>query len=92
MTHYEKQQSSSTVRRLSGGRARSAKSGAIAGDALPDLLSPVELSTYLGIPLATVYGWRTRGEGPPGVRIGRHVRYRAEDVLGWLDGLGVRDQ
>ena len=89
MTQDEKQQGSSAARRLSGGRAHRKQGGAVAGDALPELLSPDELSTYLGIPLATVYGWRTRGEGPPGVRIGRHVRYRAEDVLGWLDGLGA---
>jgi excisionase family DNA binding protein len=89
MTQDERQQGSSTARRLSGGHAHRKQSGGNAGDALPELLSPDELSMYLGIPLATVYGWRTRGEGPPGVRIGRHVRYRAEDVLGWLDGLGA---
>jgi excisionase family DNA binding protein len=89
MTHDEKQHGSSKARTLSGGRAQRNRGGGLAPGALPELLSPDELSMYLGIPLATVYGWRTRGEGPPGVRIGRHVRYRAEDVLGWLDGLGA---
>ena len=49
------------------------------------LLSPVELASYLGLPVATIYRWRTYGEGPPGFRVGRHVRYRLEDIDQWLD-------
>jgi excisionase family DNA binding protein len=49
------------------------------------LLSPEELSSYLGVPLATVYRWRSRREGPLGMRVGRHVRYRLRDVERWLD-------
>ncbi|MDP8929777.1 MAG: helix-turn-helix domain-containing protein [Actinomycetota bacterium] len=49
------------------------------------LLSPAELADYLGIPVQTVYQWRHRGEGPPGYRVGRHVRYRWIDIQGWLD-------
>jgi excisionase family DNA binding protein len=49
------------------------------------LLSPEELASYLGVPLATVYRWRSRREGPPGIRVGRHVRYRQKDVERWLD-------
>lgn len=54
----------------------------IAGDRR--LLSPDDLSEYLGIPVQTIYQWRHRGEGPPGYRIGRHVRYRWVDVQAWL--------
>ena len=32
----------------------------------------------------TIYHWRRTGYGPPGVRIGRHVRYRPEDVRAWV--------
>jgi excisionase family DNA binding protein len=49
------------------------------------LLRPDELASLLGIPLATIYRWRSRGDGPPGIRVGRHVRYRLEDVDRWLD-------
>ena len=49
------------------------------------LLSPEELASYLGVPLATVYRWRSRREGPLGMRVGRHVRYRLKDVDRWLD-------
>jgi NAD(P)-dependent dehydrogenase (short-subunit alcohol dehydrogenase family) len=33
-----------------------------------------DLSEMLGVPVDTLYGWRHRGEGPEGYRIGRHVR------------------
>lgn len=48
------------------------------------LLSPHELAAYLGLPVATLYQYRYRGEGPPGYKIGRHVRYRWSDVQVWL--------
>lgn len=49
------------------------------------MLAPHELAAFLGIPLRTVYRWRSRGEGPRGYRIGRHVRYRLDDIERWLD-------
>ena len=49
------------------------------------LLTIVELSEMLGIPVDTLYGWRHRGEGPQGYRIGRHVRYRRAAVEAWLE-------
>lgn len=33
----------------------------------------------------TVYHWRRSGYGPKGARVGRYLRYRPEDVRGWLD-------
>jgi predicted DNA-binding transcriptional regulator AlpA len=41
--------------------------------------------TKLGIPVNTLYGWRCRGEGPPGYRIGRQIRYRRAAVETWLE-------
>ncbi|MGX7825629.1 helix-turn-helix transcriptional regulator [Actinokineospora sp. 24-640] len=46
-----------------------------------------EVAAYLRVPVTTVYQWRTRGYGPVGRRVGRHLRYRAEDVARWVDGL-----
>ena len=43
-----------------------------------------DLAEYLGVPVNTVYKWRTTGDGPRGLRVGRHVRYRREDVLAWV--------
>jgi excisionase family DNA binding protein len=51
-------------------------------------MTPTEVSNYLGVPLATVYGWRYRGTGPPGIRVGRHLRFRSSDVERWLDARG----
>ncbi len=48
------------------------------------LLSLDDLAAFLGVPKRTLYSWRYRGEGPVGYRVGRHVRYRREDVEAWL--------
>lgn len=48
------------------------------------LLTTQELADYLKVPRGTLHQWRSRGEGPPGFRVGRHVRYRAQDVEAWL--------
>lgn len=49
------------------------------------LMTLVEVSQLLGVPIATLYGWRHRGEGPTGYRIGRHVRYRRTAVEAWIE-------
>ncbi len=48
------------------------------------LLSLPEVAEYLGVPLPTLYQWRSRGEGPPGHKIGKHVRVRRDDLEAWL--------
>lgn len=48
------------------------------------MLSPDEVAELLGISVRTVYAWRYRGDGPPGFKVGRHVRYRPSDVEAWL--------
>jgi excisionase family DNA binding protein len=48
------------------------------------LWTPQALSDYLGIPVATLYQWRQRSEGPPAVRLGKHLRYRPQAVREWL--------
>ncbi len=48
-------------------------------------MSIVDLSKMLDIPIETLYGWRHRGEGPVGYRVGRHVRYRRTTVEAWLE-------
>ena len=53
-------------------------------------MTPDELATYLRVPLGTVYNWRSRGDGPRGYKIGRHVRYAVEDVDIWLDSQADR--
>ncbi len=54
-------------------------------DSLDRLLTVQELANYLGVPVATIYAWRYRHEGPPGFRVGRHVRFRQSDIEEWLN-------
>ncbi len=51
---------------------------------MPNLWGPKELSDYLGVPVQTIYQWRTRGYGPPGHRVGKHLRFKPADVDEWF--------
>jgi excisionase family DNA binding protein len=42
-----------------------------------------DVSNFLRVPVATIYQWRVRGEGPPAMRIGRHLRFDPESVRSW---------
>lgn len=42
-----------------------------------------DLAAYLGVPMQTIYAWRTTGYGPRGIRIGKHLRWRATTVVTW---------
>ena len=44
-----------------------------------------DLATYLGVPVSTLYLWRTRGKGPRAFKVGKLVKYRREDVAAWLE-------
>lgn len=55
-----------------------------ASDDLLPLITASDLSEYLGVPTGTLANWRYQGRGPAFVRLGRHVRYRAQDVLDWI--------
>ena len=56
----------------------------------PDrLLSIQEVSTLLQVPVATLYQWRFKREGPPAMRVGRFVRYDPTDLRRWLDARKV---
>ncbi len=52
---------------------------------LDQLLTVEDLAEYLDVPVATVYAWRHRRQGPPGFRVGRHLRFRWSDVERWID-------
>ena len=52
---------------------------------LDPLLSAQQLADYLDVPLATLYAWRHRRQGPPGFRAGRHLRYRKSDIDQWIN-------
>ena len=53
---------------------------------LPDrFLTPVDLAKLLGVPVETIYQWRYKRTGPPGFRVGRHVRFDPAVVRKWID-------
>ena len=54
-------------------------------DRIDQLLTVQVLAEYLGVPVATIYAWRYRRQGPPGFRVGRHLRFRLDDVEEWID-------
>ncbi len=54
-------------------------------DTLDRLLTVEHLADYLGVPVATIYAWRHRREGPRGFRVGKYVRYRMSDVQDWIE-------
>jgi excisionase family DNA binding protein len=56
------------------------------------LLTSADLSAELGVPIKTLDQWAWKGGGPAFLKIGRHRRYRREDVDAWLDGRRVESQ
>lgn len=54
-------------------------------DAVEPLWGIAEVAAYLNVPQRTLYQWRHRGYGPPGRRVGRHVRYDPAAVRRWFD-------
>lgn len=54
---------------------------------LDPLWSIEDVSAYLGVPVNTLYQWRTRDYGPKGGRVGRYIRYRASEVVAWYDSI-----
>lgn len=49
------------------------------------LLTTKDLAEYLSVPVATIYAWRYHSQGPPGFRVGRHLRYRRTDIEEWIN-------
>ena len=46
-----------------------------------------DVAEYLGVPVSTIYDWRTKDYGPAGKRVGKYVRYRPVDVIAWFESL-----
>ena len=44
-----------------------------------------ELAEYLGLPVSTIYDWRSNGKGPVGHRFGKHVKFAVSDVAAWVE-------
>jgi len=52
---------------------------------LPKLMTQRDLATYLAKSTAWCERARWAGQGPKFLKLGRNVRYRATDVLDWIN-------
>jgi DNA-binding transcriptional MerR regulator len=50
-----------------------------------------DLAARYDVPLKTIFHWRQIGYGPPGIRMGNHVRYDPAEVRRWEQQL-AREQ
>jgi predicted DNA-binding transcriptional regulator AlpA len=48
------------------------------------LWGPEDVSAFLGVPVQTLYQWRRRSYGPPGHRLGKHLRWDPDAVRAWF--------
>jgi excisionase family DNA binding protein len=46
-----------------------------------------EVADFLNVSKDTIYGWRKTGYGPPASKIGKHLRWRPQDVAAWVERL-----
>ena len=53
------------------------------------LLSVGDVAALLQVPVATIYEWRYRGEGPDPIRIGKYLRFHPDDLARWLEARRV---
>jgi len=54
------------------------------GIGVEPLWSIGDLAGFLGVSASTIYDWRSRGLGPVGHRLGKHLKYARGDVEAWL--------
>jgi excisionase family DNA binding protein len=55
---------------------------------MPEKLWSVrDVADYLGVPVKTVYQWRSTGYGPTARRVGKYLRYKPSEVMAWFDAL-----
>ena len=47
------------------------------------LWSIQDVAAFLGVPVATLYQWRVRHEGPPAMKLGKHLRFDPRRVREW---------
>lgn len=51
---------------------------------MSEIISTSAAAEILGVAPGTLRYWRYMDEGPRSFRVGRHVKYRREDITSWL--------
>lgn len=46
-----------------------------------------QVAGYLQVSVNTIYQWRTKKYGPPARRVGKHLRFKADEVRAWFAAL-----
>lgn len=64
--------------------SRSGSPEAAEAESLDEVLTPAEVAVFLKVPEDTLTDWRYRQKGPPFHKVGRHVRYLADELRAWL--------
>ena len=44
-----------------------------------------DLAAEIGVPVRTIYSWRSTKRGPRAATFGRHLRFRRGDVDAWIE-------
>lgn len=81
----------STPKRLRSSLVSNIETRIAIGETVDALMSVQEVAEHLQVPIETVRRWRKHGDGPPGFRVGKHLRYRRESVDAWVRDLEQRD-
>ena len=50
-----------------------------------DIVSTADAAQIIGVVPGTLRYWRYMDIGPKSFRVGRHVKYRREDIGAWLE-------
>ncbi|MGW2679336.1 helix-turn-helix domain-containing protein [Streptomyces sp. NPDC001436] len=50
----------------------------------PRYLTPDDVAELFDVSVETVYQWRKKRTGPPGFRVGKHVRYDPDALHSWI--------
>lgn len=50
-----------------------------------ELMTTEEFAEYVRRPVATIYQWNSRGQGPRFIKRGRSILYRRADIDAWLN-------
>lgn len=58
---------------------------------LEPLLNINELADYLGVPISTIYDWRTNGKGPRAYRFGKRIMFGVNDIRTWMGAMREPD-
>lgn len=52
---------------------------------MSEIISTSAAAEILGVAPGTLRYWRYMDQGPQSFRVGKHVKYRREDIDAWLD-------